>query len=142
MQFEGSLLKYNFAALYMNRDTILETALRTIQLEAESVNGLKEYINDHFARAVEAVFSCKGRLVVSGVGKSAIIAQKIVATFNSTGTPSLYIDVFVRPGASRPDAESWTKIVRSFSQELLDGGEQRFPYIRLRDRAAENDEAA
>lgn len=75
----------------MNKSTILETALRTIQLEAESISGLKEYINDHFFEAVKAVLSCKGRLVVSGIGKSAIIAQKIVATLNSTGTPGLYM---------------------------------------------------
>lgn len=85
------ILKITFAALYMNKNAILEVALQTIRLEAESVNGLKEYINDDFFRAVEAVLSCKGRLVVSGVGKSAIIAQKIVATLNSTGTPGLYM---------------------------------------------------
>jgi hypothetical protein len=59
-----------------------------------------------------------------------------------SGTPSLFVDVFVSPGKPRPDAESWTRLKRSLSQELLDGGEQRFPYIRLRDRAAEDEEAA
>ncbi len=70
---------------------IFKTALRTIQLEAESVAGLAKYINEDFEKTVETVFNCKGRLAVSGVGKSAIIAQKIAATLNSTGTPSLFM---------------------------------------------------
>lgn len=75
----------------MDINRIQQTAKQTIQLEAESVKGLLEYINDDFVRAVEVVMNCKGRLVVSGVGKSAIIAQKVVATLNSTGTPGLYL---------------------------------------------------
>jgi arabinose-5-phosphate isomerase len=75
----------------MKTKNIQDTAIRTIQLEAESIASLKDYINDDFDRAVQAVFSSKGRLVVSGIGKSAIIAQKIVATLNSTGTPGLYM---------------------------------------------------
>ena len=75
----------------MKTKNIQDTAIRTIQLEAESIAGLKDYINDDFDRAVQAVFASKGRLVVSGIGKSAIIAQKIVATLNSTGTPGLYM---------------------------------------------------
>lgn len=72
-------------------DTILKTALRTIQLEADSVAGLAKYINNDFEKAVETIFNCEGRLVLTGVGKSAIIAQKIAATLNSTGTPSLFM---------------------------------------------------
>lgn len=72
-------------------DTIFNTAIRTIQLEAESVAGLTRYINEDFERVIETIFNSKGRLVISGVGKSAIIAQKIVATLNSTGTPSLFM---------------------------------------------------
>lgn len=72
-------------------DTLLKTAIRTIELEAESVAGLTKFINADFEKAVEAVYSSKGRLVISGVGKSAIVAQKIVATLNSTGTPGLFM---------------------------------------------------
>jgi arabinose-5-phosphate isomerase len=68
-----------------------KTALKTIELEASSIAALSNYINADFEKAVEAIRSCKGRLILSGVGKSGIIAQKIVATFNSTGTPSLYM---------------------------------------------------
>jgi len=75
----------------MNASTILAAARRTISLEAESVAGLLDQLDEHFTRAVELMYNSKGRLVVSGIGKSAIIAQKIVATFNSTGTPSLYM---------------------------------------------------
>jgi arabinose-5-phosphate isomerase len=77
----------------MNFDppSILSIASRTILLETESVNGLLAYLDNHFVKAVDTVFTSKGRLVVSGIGKSAIIAQKMVATLNSTGTPSLYM---------------------------------------------------
>ena len=67
-----------------------QTALRTIQMEAQSIQGLTAFINSDFEKAVEAIVNCKGRLVISGIGKSAVIAQKIVATLNSTGTPSIF----------------------------------------------------
>lgn len=75
----------------MGVNDIKSTGLITIQLEAESVAGLAEYINDDFVKAVNTIHNSGGRVVVSGIGKSAIIAQKIVATFNSTGTPGLYM---------------------------------------------------
>jgi arabinose-5-phosphate isomerase len=68
-----------------------QTALTTIDLEARSVAGLAEYINEDFEKAVHNIHAAKGRLVVSGIGKSAIIAQKIVSTLNSTGTPALFM---------------------------------------------------
>lgn len=70
---------------------IKEIALRTIRLEAQSISGLIPFINDDFEKAVYAIANCKGRTVISGVGKSAVIAQKIVATLNSTGTPSVFM---------------------------------------------------
>lgn len=77
----------------MNRmaTSILPIALQTIELEAQSILGLKKAINTDFEKTVEAISACQGRIVVSGIGKSAIIAQKIVATFNSTGTPSIFL---------------------------------------------------
>ncbi len=75
----------------MSKSIIIETALKTIQLEVESVDMLKRFIDSDFEKAVKAIARCKGRLVISGIGKSAIIAQKIVATLNSTGTPSVYM---------------------------------------------------
>lgn len=70
---------------------IKTVALRTIRLESEAVASLQAMVNDDFEKAVKAIFKTKGRLVVSGIGKSALIAQKIVATLNSTGTPSLFL---------------------------------------------------
>jgi arabinose-5-phosphate isomerase len=70
---------------------IIETALKTIELEAQSIQGLASLIDRDFERSVTEIFEAKGRLVVTGIGKSAIIAQKIVATLNSTGTPALFM---------------------------------------------------
>lgn len=75
----------------MNNESIIPVALRTIDLQAYSIKGLAAFINNDFVKAVEKIIICKGRLVVSGIGKSAIIAQKIVATLNSTGTPSIFM---------------------------------------------------
>lgn len=75
----------------MSNNNIISAALATIQLEADSISKLKDFIDDSFVKAVENIAASKGRLVVSGIGKSAIIAQKIVATFNSTGTPALFM---------------------------------------------------
>ena len=72
-------------------DSIKQVALRTIELEAKSVAGLTAFIDDDFEKAVNTIANSKGRLVVSGIGKSAVIAQKIVATLNSTGTPSIFM---------------------------------------------------
>ena len=72
-------------------EMLVNTAIRTIQLEAESISGLTKFIDKDFENVVETVFNGSGRLVVSGVGKSAIIAQKIVATLNSTGTSSIFM---------------------------------------------------
>jgi arabinose-5-phosphate isomerase len=75
----------------MNTDKIIRVALRTIELETEAISGLKTFIDDDFVKAVSAIATSKGRLIVSGIGKSAIIAQKIVATLNSTGTPAVFM---------------------------------------------------
>ena len=71
--------------------SIKQTALKTIHLEAESIYGLESFVDDSFEKAVNSIHSAGGRLVVSGIGKSAVVAQKIVATLNSTGTPSLFM---------------------------------------------------
>lgn len=73
------------------KKTIVQTALETLELEAASVAGLAAFIDDAFDKAIQQIAQCKGRIVISGIGKSAIVAQKIVATLNSTGTPSLFM---------------------------------------------------
>lgn len=75
----------------MQKSSIIPAALRTIQLEASAVQALEKRINEDFVAAVEKIALSSGRLVISGIGKSAIIAQKIVATMNSTGTPALFM---------------------------------------------------
>lgn len=74
-----------------SEELIVKTAQRTLEIELEALNALKISINEDFISCVKAIFSSKGRLVVTGIGKSAIVAQKIVATLNSTGTPSLFM---------------------------------------------------
>ena len=71
--------------------TLKQIALRTIELESQSISGLSQYINADFEKAIDVIAGNKGRLVISGIGKSAVIAQKIVATLNSTGTPSIFM---------------------------------------------------
>ncbi|EDM38282.1 sugar phosphate isomerase, KpsF/GutQ family protein [Pedobacter sp. BAL39] len=74
-----------------SKKSIIAAAVNTLQLEAQSILGLIPNINDDFVKIVELILACNGRIIVTGIGKSAIIAQKIVATFNSTGTPSIFM---------------------------------------------------
>lgn len=70
---------------------ILDIAKKTIETEANAINNLISLLDDEFAKAVDHIYTSKGRVVISGIGKSAIIAQKIVATLNSTGTPAIFM---------------------------------------------------
>src|SRR5688500_10305216 len=81
---------YNFVPLE-KQATILNTAIRTIEMEAAAVKQLIGQLDDQFEKAIDCLGNCKGRIVISGIGKSAIIAQKIVATLNSTGSPSIFL---------------------------------------------------
>jgi arabinose-5-phosphate isomerase len=74
-----------------DKNKVLQSALETIELETKAVAKLKDYIDEAFIKAIEVIHAAKGRVVVSGIGKSAVIAQKLVATFNSTGTPALFM---------------------------------------------------
>ncbi|HVS97109.1 MAG TPA: KpsF/GutQ family sugar-phosphate isomerase [Puia sp.] len=76
----------------MNRGkNIIGIGQRIIRMEAEAVAAMERLVDEQFEKAVQLIFSCKGRVVVSGIGKTAIIAQKLVATFNSTGTPAVFL---------------------------------------------------
>jgi len=70
---------------------IKESAIRTLRLESEAVAGLIQHIDASFEKIVELILKSKGRLVVTGIGKSANISQKLVATFNSTGQPAVFM---------------------------------------------------
>jgi arabinose-5-phosphate isomerase len=71
--------------------SIKEIAIRTINEEGKAVAALANSINDDFVKCVELIFHSKGRVVVTGIGKSAIIGAKLVASLNSTGTPSIFM---------------------------------------------------
>ncbi|HJH61027.1 MAG TPA: KpsF/GutQ family sugar-phosphate isomerase [Bacteroidetes bacterium] len=70
---------------------ILDIAREVIDTEIDSVKGLRDLLTDDFAKVVKIIYNSKGNVVVSGIGKSAIIAQKIVATLNSTGTKAVFM---------------------------------------------------
>lgn len=75
----------------MKKESILDFARDIIQTECAAIEQLSHYINDDFATVAQTIFNSSGRLIITGIGKSAIIAQKIVATLNSTGTPSIFL---------------------------------------------------
>lgn len=119
------------------KNNIIETAKRTIDLEANSINNLRAFIDDSFAKAVLAIHTCKGRLVISGIGKSAIIAQKIVASLNSTGTPSLFLHaadaihgdigmvqqddivLIISKSGDSPEIKVLVPIIKNFKNQLI-----------------------
>jgi len=74
-----------------SKKSIIESAISTLKLESEAISNLLQYINEDFVKVVHAILESNGRVIVTGIGKSAIIAQKIVATFNSTGTPAVFM---------------------------------------------------
>ena len=74
-----------------NNNSILNTAKETILLESDAIANLANLIDDNFAKAIIFILASKGRVIVTGIGKSANIANKIVATLNSTGTPAIFM---------------------------------------------------
>lgn len=74
-----------------DREKIKNRAKEVLQDEADALICLKDFIDDQFTQCLEIILHSKGRLIVTGIGKSAIIGQKLVATFNSTGTPSVFM---------------------------------------------------
>lgn len=73
------------------QDKILSVAKETILTEAKAIANLEQLLDQNFAQAVEAIYNSKGRVIITGIGKSAVIATKIVATLNSTGTPAVFM---------------------------------------------------
>jgi arabinose-5-phosphate isomerase len=132
---------YNFAP---SNDLLTKTdCLRTIDLESQSISGLSQYINEDFEKAVNAITNCKGRVVISGIGKSAVIAQKIVATLNSTGTPSIFMHaadaihgdlgivqqddvvLIISKSGESPEIKVLVPLIKNFKTFLLDGRKYR-----------------
>jgi arabinose-5-phosphate isomerase len=75
----------------ISKENILAIAKKTFLSESQSITKLTELLDENFSDATQAIYNSKGRLIVTGIGKSAIIAQKMVASFNSTGTPSMFL---------------------------------------------------
>ena len=89
---------------------ILDYASQVLLEEAEAVNKIRQFLNEDFVKSVETILHSNGRLIVTGIGKSAIIGQKIVATLNSTGTPCLVVEMGVG-----------MRITKEYGEQLTDG---------------------
>lgn len=70
---------------------ILQRAKQVLKIEADSINNLIPRLDDHFEKAVQLIFACQGKVVVTGIGKSGQIARKFASTLSSTGTPALFL---------------------------------------------------
>ena len=119
------------------KDNILISAKNTILSESESIAKLIDYIDVNFAEATQIIFNSKERLIVAGIGKSAIIAQKMVATFNSTGTPALFLHAseaihgdlgMVQPddivlciskSGNSPEIKALIPLIKNFGNQLI-----------------------
>ncbi len=74
-----------------SKKSIIDNAIQTLKLESEAISSLIPNINQDFEQVITEILNSNGRVIITGIGKSAIIAQKIVATFNSTGTPAIFM---------------------------------------------------
>lgn len=116
---------------------ILGNAKKTIELEADAIRSLLDAVNDDFVAVVNLINSLEGRVVLSGIGKSALVAQKIVATFNSTGTPSIFMHaadalhgdlgivqegdvvIILSKSGSSPEVKALVPLIKNFGNTLI-----------------------
>jgi arabinose-5-phosphate isomerase len=116
---------------------IISIANRTLTIEADAINSLQAHIDTAFVEVVKAIYASKGRLVISGIGKSAIIAQKMVATLNSTGTAALYLHaadaihgdagmiqpadiiLIISKSGESPEIKNLVQLIRNFGNTLV-----------------------
>jgi arabinose-5-phosphate isomerase len=75
----------------MNKTVILQRAKEVLNIEATGIVSLIDRLDDHFIRAIELLYNCRGKVVVTGLGKSGLVCRKIAATFSSMGTPSFFL---------------------------------------------------
>lgn len=129
--------KFLFDNILTTRENILLTARETILSESNSVAKLADFIDDNFVKSVELMLNSKGKTIVTGIGKSAIIAQKIVATLNSTGTPAQFLHaseaihgdlgmiqhddivICISKSGNSPEIKVLTPIVKNFGNILI-----------------------
>jgi arabinose-5-phosphate isomerase len=118
-------------------NNIIAIAKQTLAIEIDAINGLSIFIDKSFEEAVTAIHQSNGRFIVSGIGKSAIIAQKIVATCNSTGTPSLFLHaaeaihgdsgmitpndivLIISKSGESPEIKNLVQLVKQFGNTLI-----------------------
>ncbi len=118
-------------------DEIKKYAIEALKIESQAIEQLTNYINDDFVSVVQLILNSSGRVVITGIGKSAIVAQKIVATLNSTGTPSIFMhaadaihgdlgniqkeDVVIclSKSGSTPEIKVLAPLVKSFDNKLI-----------------------
>lgn len=118
-------------------DEIKKYAIEALKIEAQAIEQLTHFINDDFVAVVELILNSKGRVVITGVGKSAIVAQKIVATLNSTGTPAIFMHaadaihgdlgniqkddvvICISKSGSTPEIKVLAPLVKSFDNILV-----------------------
>lgn len=121
----------------ITKESIIGAAKKAIYSEGESINKLADLLDEDFVHSVQAIYNCKGRLIVTGIGKSAIIAQKIVATMNSTGTPSLFLHaseaihgdlgmvqsgdviICISKSGNSPEIKALAPIIKTFGNTLI-----------------------
>ena len=84
-------VKFKTKFILNSHKSILQLAKSTIDTESMAISNLGNLLTNDFAQTVELIYNSKGRVIITGIGKSAIIANKIVATFNSTGTPAVFM---------------------------------------------------
>ena len=82
---------YKKQKILKDKNSIIKIAKETIEMESKAILNLSSLITDDFADATQLIYKSKGRVIITGIGKSAIIANKIVATLNSTGTPAIFM---------------------------------------------------
>lgn len=75
----------------INKDDLISSAIEVFDIEANSILALKNKLNADFNKAIDILYSCKGKVVVTGMGKSGLIGRKIAATLCSTGTPAVFL---------------------------------------------------
>jgi len=120
-----------------SNDNIIQSAKKSIISQSQSIAKLIDFIDNSFAEAVNLIYNSKGRLIVTGIGKSAIIAQKIVATMNSTGTPSLFLHaseaihgdlgmvqsedivICISKSGNSPEIKVLVPIIKNFGNKLI-----------------------
>lgn len=128
---------YKKKSVLKSREEIQNIAIQVIADEKKAIEGIEKYINNSFSEAVETIFSASGRVIVTGIGKSANIASKIVSTLNSTGTPALFMHAadaihgdlgMIQPGdvvicisksGNTPEIKVLIPLVKNFGNKLI-----------------------